>query len=382
MEVFEWLLLDYGHDDQELSRVSWSRPLRYSLDYQHNMALHTAEKPSLTFSQVCLTGAGQRANNQDSDNNTILHLLASVPSPPTLSTHTHLLRSSPLFPPRPNLKPLSEQISISLRMSSLYYTLFTFLLDWSNSGGKTALHVAAQAGNTAFINLLCDWGADVDLTDLQGNTPLHYASAWGHVETIRTLLERGSQYSSRNYEGFTASDFSYSNHVMASLQGVARELYEERKARRMAMGDTSRAGSVMEGRFRSGSTSTNISGGSGSAVSSNRLPTTHSGSGSAVSSNRLPTSEGSGHQQYQQQQYQPAPPHQGQHEQSSSRPHPSRSPSVPISPTESPNYSNGPMPFLGSVVGTGTGIRRANSAQTSGTQTSGTPTSGYRNGRI
>ena len=23
LEVFEWLLLDYGHDDQELSRVSW-----------------------------------------------------------------------------------------------------------------------------------------------------------------------------------------------------------------------------------------------------------------------------------------------------------------------------------------------------------------------
>ena len=27
LEVFEWLLLDYGHDDQELSRVGLSRLL-------------------------------------------------------------------------------------------------------------------------------------------------------------------------------------------------------------------------------------------------------------------------------------------------------------------------------------------------------------------
>ncbi|WVF70544.1 hypothetical protein IAT40_005335 [Kwoniella sp. CBS 6097] len=186
LEVFEWLLLDYGHDDQELSR--------------------------------------------DADNNTILHLLASVPSL-SPSPYAHHL-SSPGFPPR--LNPLShdEQSDISLRMTQVYHTLFPFLLDWSNSGGKTALHVAAQAGNHRFISLLCDLGADLDLTDLQGNTPLHYASAWGHLDTIRALLEKGCGFSSRNFEGFTPSDFAYSERTLNALQVIARDLYEERRNRK------------------------------------------------------------------------------------------------------------------------------------------------------
>ncbi|OCF31091.1 hypothetical protein I316_07222 [Kwoniella heveanensis BCC8398] len=186
LEVFEWLLLDYGHDDQELSR--------------------------------------------DADNNTILHLLASVPSL-SPSPYAHQL-SSPDFPPRLNTLSLDEQSDISLRMTQVYHTLFPFLLDWSNSGGKTALHVAAQAGNHRFISLLCDLGADFDLTDLQGNTPLHYASAWGHLDSIRALLEKGCGFSSRNFEGFTPSDFAYSDRTLNALQVIARDLFEERRTRR------------------------------------------------------------------------------------------------------------------------------------------------------
>ncbi|RXK36129.1 hypothetical protein M231_06620 [Tremella mesenterica] len=250
LEAFEWLLLDYGHDDQELSR--------------------------------------------DADNNTILHLLASVPSPPTLSPHTHLLRSNPTLPPPPKQRTFPELQQISLRMTELYHTLFPFLLDWSNAGGKTALHVAAQAGNTPFINLLCDLGADVDLTDLQGNTPLHYASAWGHLESLRCLMMRGCQFASRNFEGFTASDFSYDQNIMINLQNKAKELFEERRFRRrdgfteqnisdpnMSNGNGQNRGlngSVLDGRigdegvrFRSGSDSTGTNSfTSGSIISSNQ----------------------------------------------------------------------------------------------------------------
>jgi ankyrin repeat protein len=212
LEVFEWLLLDYGHDDQELSRVG----------RQSSSVRRISRSP------------------QDVDNNTILHLLASVPSPPSQSPHTRLQSSSAWFPPRPSQRSIVEQLAISLRMTHLYCTLFPFLLDWSNAGGKSALHVAAQAGNTGFINLLCDFGADLDLTDLQGNTPLHYASAWGHVETVKVLLERGCQFAGRNYEGFTASDFAYSHMVMGVLQSTARELFEERRLRRKAEGGEDR----------------------------------------------------------------------------------------------------------------------------------------------
>ncbi|EIW72434.1 hypothetical protein TREMEDRAFT_41750 [Tremella mesenterica DSM 1558] len=206
LEAFEWLLLDYGHDDQELSR--------------------------------------------DADNNTILHLLASVPSPPTLSPHTHLLRSNPTLPPPPKQRTFPELQQISLR-------------------GKTALHVAAQAGNTPFINLLCDLGADVDLTDLQGNTPLHYASAWGHLESLRCLMMRGCQFASRNFEGFTASDFSYDQNIMINLQNKAKELFEERRFRRR---DGFTEQNISDpNMFRSGSDSTGTNSfTSGSIISSNQ----------------------------------------------------------------------------------------------------------------
>ncbi|WWC86343.1 uncharacterized protein L201_001216 [Kwoniella dendrophila CBS 6074] len=194
LEVFEWLLLDYGHDDQELSR--------------------------------------------DGDNNTILHLLASIPSL-SISPFNHLLTnaltssgstsnysSSNGF----NNKSYEEKSFISLRMTELYFTLFPFLLDWSNSGGKTSLHVASQCGNYKFINLLYNLGADLNLTDLQGNTPLHYAFAFGHLKTIKILLEKNSSSSTgftsftRNFEGFTPLDFSYNNDILKEVSIFQKEL--------------------------------------------------------------------------------------------------------------------------------------------------------------
>jgi hypothetical protein len=117
-------------------------------------------------------------------------------------------------------------------MTEVYYTLFPFLVDWSNTSGKTALHIAAQTNNADFLNQLCDLGADVTLADLQGNTPLHYASAWGHTDCIRVLLERGALVGLRNFEGFTAADFAYSHHVRTAIDVIAREVTEERRARK------------------------------------------------------------------------------------------------------------------------------------------------------
>lgn len=81
--------------------------------------------------------------------------------------------------------------------------------------------------------MLCDLGADVDLADNEGNTPLHYASAWGHIPIVQLLIERGCQYSARNNEGFTPSDYAYSTSTRDTLQDTARAQYElNKKARR------------------------------------------------------------------------------------------------------------------------------------------------------
>ena len=75
----------------------------------------------------------------------------------------------------------------------MYYDRYTWILDWSNVQGKTALHIAALKGNEELVRvslnvyfyyssewsdfvsakMLCDLGADFNLSDNKGNTPLH-----------------------------------------------------------------------------------------------------------------------------------------------------------------------------------------------------------------
>lgn len=68
---------------------------------------------------------------QDAENSTILIQLADMKPPPT----TLYAPSDPDF------------MGAALRMAKLYYDRYPFILDWSDSSGKTALHVAALKGN-------------------------------------------------------------------------------------------------------------------------------------------------------------------------------------------------------------------------------------------
>ncbi|KAJ3517964.1 hypothetical protein NLJ89_g146 [Agrocybe chaxingu] len=117
-------------------------------------------------------------------------------------------------------------------MARLYYDRYSWVLDWSNIHGKTALHIAALKGNEELVRMLCDLGADFDLSDNKGNTPLHYASSWGHITTVQLLIERGCQYSARNNQGFTASDYAYSFSTRETLQDTARIQFENNKKQR------------------------------------------------------------------------------------------------------------------------------------------------------
>lgn len=174
-EIFEFLLTA-GHDDEELSR--------------------------------------------DLENNTILMLLADF-KPPTFNPYA----------PGPSQADL---MSAAIRMARLYHDRYPWILDWSNSQGKTALHMAALKGNEELVRMLCDWGADVDLSDNKGNTPLHYASAWGHIPIVQLLIERGCQYTARNNDGFTPSDYAYSLSTKDTLQDSVRTQFEaNRKTRRL-----------------------------------------------------------------------------------------------------------------------------------------------------
>ncbi|EJU06245.1 hypothetical protein DACRYDRAFT_60896 [Dacryopinax primogenitus] len=128
----------------------------------------------------------------------------------------------------------------SMTMARAYHERYPMLLDWANAEGKTALHVAASAGNEDFARLLCDLGADFDLPDLLGNTPLHYASAWGHSSVAQLLIHRGCQYLARNNQGFTAADFAFSQNTKDELEQIIRSLIESNKKLRRAQSAAAR----------------------------------------------------------------------------------------------------------------------------------------------
>ena len=69
--------------------------------------------------------------------------------------------------------------------------------------GKTAMHVAAEAGNTDILSLLFEHRVDVDIRDENGSTPLHYAPYGGRLDTGQYLLDRGVDINAQDKQGLT-----------------------------------------------------------------------------------------------------------------------------------------------------------------------------------
>ena len=61
--------------------------------------------------------------------------------------------------------------------------------------GWTALHLAAQTGDTAITRLLLEAGAPINAANMIGLTPLHSAAISGHVEVTNYLITRGAHCS-------------------------------------------------------------------------------------------------------------------------------------------------------------------------------------------
>lgn len=115
-EIFMYLL-ESGHDDEDLSRVSFEELVWF-------------------LPQPPIHQAWQK---QDSEDNTILCLLAGVhPNQPN--------------PYSPTMSPQDTSTSL-VRMLTAYHARFPFLLDWTNVRGKTPLHLASIVGNVAIAEV-------------------------------------------------------------------------------------------------------------------------------------------------------------------------------------------------------------------------------------
>lgn len=62
-----------------------------------------------------------------------------------------------------------------------------------DSGGKTALHLAAQRGQFSYVQLLVDAGCDVNAQDWDDATPLWYALQHNYTKVAEYLRQRGGK---------------------------------------------------------------------------------------------------------------------------------------------------------------------------------------------
>ncbi|KAH6915330.1 ankyrin repeat-containing domain protein [Coprinopsis sp. MPI-PUGE-AT-0042] len=139
-----------------------------------------------TFEFLLTSAHDEHELSKDSENNTILMLLADQKPPST--SHYSLDGSA------------EDSTGATLRMARMYFDRYTWTLDWSNIHGKTALHIAALRGNEELVRI------------------------------VQVLIERGCQYNVKNNEGFTPLDYAYS--TREALQETVRLQYDINKEKR------------------------------------------------------------------------------------------------------------------------------------------------------
>jgi ankyrin repeat protein len=86
-------------------------------------------------------------------------------------------------------------------------------------GGRTPLHLAAEKGNQAIVEILLKQCADYNAKDGLGKTPLHWAFQGNYGGVIKTLLSVGADSTIRDFSGKLAGDCASNPEVKNILGG-------------------------------------------------------------------------------------------------------------------------------------------------------------------
>lgn len=97
-------------------------------------------------------------------------------------------------------------------------------IDWRNADHHTPLMQAVISGHDPCVNILLDFGADIDSGDAFNTRPIHVAAARGHVKIIRTLVDRGADTITLNDKGWSPSDYSSTFQVQKYMRTLTRDL--------------------------------------------------------------------------------------------------------------------------------------------------------------
>lgn len=90
------------------------------------------------------------------------------------------------------------------KMILFLYSIDPFLIEMRNNEGRTALHIAAEAGKLDNMQALIECKAEVNALDLEGNSPFHLAAAENQEPSMRYLKSKGAFIDKCNKQGQTA----------------------------------------------------------------------------------------------------------------------------------------------------------------------------------
>lgn len=76
--------------------------------------------------------------------------------------------------------------------------------------GRSLALLAVVADAACPLQLLIEYGTDINAPDLQGNSPLHYAASWGKLPLVELLMGLGCLHLVKNNEGFSAQEYAFS----------------------------------------------------------------------------------------------------------------------------------------------------------------------------
>lgn len=194
-------------------------PLHYAAQYGFVVVCQVIMSKMQEWGQFNVEEGIDGPDWQDKEGNAPLHL--SVIGGHPLTTQA-LLQSENWQGPKEDKLALRRNISkssavLAIATKANFKRIVKLLVDagvninWQDSFGETALHIAARFGNDECARILIEGTDDqkVDLELAEKNfswTPLHIAAVDGHFQVAKLLVEAGADVSRVDSSGWTAKE--------------------------------------------------------------------------------------------------------------------------------------------------------------------------------
>lgn len=127
--------------------------------------------------------------------------------------------------------------------------------------GSSSIIIAAELSNTAMINLLVDFGADVNSRKVDGATPLHHAVIRNNYDTAIRLLELEADIAAVDVNGRTCIDYAKSVGNFSIVERMEQKVAEIAESRRVGGGPRPDVRFAVKGAARSAGQQTRRRGG-------------------------------------------------------------------------------------------------------------------------